>query len=85
MMCDTLSYKQHERGEGVNMNENKTITLTSEQYGWVKAIASDTYKEACHWFYDTQDDGSENYKRKASYNGLIRDLAEQVIQVQPNA
>jgi hypothetical protein len=67
------------------MTDSKTITLTGAQYQWVMAIANDTYKDACQWLYDTVDDGSEQYQRQARHNSNVRDMAEQVMDVKPNA
>ena len=61
------------------MEDTVTVTFTREQMNWVRAIANDTYKDACNWMYLTKDDGSEAYARQVKHNKSIRDLAQQVL------
>ena len=64
------------------MENTVTVTFTREQYRWVKAIASDTHKDACDWLYQTQDDGSEEHAERVEYNKSIRAISEQVLKIQ---
>jgi len=61
------------------MEDTVTVTFTREQMNWVRAIANDTYKDACDWVYLTENDGSEAYARQLRHNKSIRELARQVI------
>ena len=67
------------------MNDTVTVTFTREQMNWVRAIANDTYKDACNWMYLTEDDGSEAYARQIIWNKSIRDLAQQVLEIKPKS
>ena len=63
------------------MKDTVTVTFTSEQYNWVMAIASDTYKDACECLYLAEDDGSAAFASRQEYNRSIRDLAQQVLEI----
>ena len=67
------------------MNDTVTVTFTSEQYNWVRAVALDTFKDAGDWLYDTEDDGSEAYTRRAKYNTNIMAIAQQVLEMKARA
>jgi len=65
------------------MEDTVTVIFTREQYNWVKAIANDTYKDACECLYTAKwdDDGSEAFARRQEYNRSIRDMAQQVLKI----
>jgi hypothetical protein len=63
------------------MENTVTVTFTTEQYNWVKAIANDTWKDACEWVFQTKDDGSEAHARRAEYNKSIREISRQVLDI----
>ena len=67
------------------MKDTVTVTFTSEQYNWVKAIANDTFKDACEWLDNSEDDDSEAHSRRVKYNESIRDMAQQVLRVEPKS
>ena len=62
-----------------------TVTFTREQYDWVRAIASDTYKDACQWLYEAEYDGSNAFVDRQEYNRKVRDMAQQVSQIREEA
>lgn len=63
------------------MENTVTVTFTREQYNWVKAIASDTYKDACECLYLAEDDGSEAFASRQEYNKSIRAISRQVLEI----
>ena len=67
------------------MDNTVTVTFTSEQYNWVRAIANDTFKDACEWLDNSEDDDSDAYSRRVRYNENIRDMAQQVLRVEPKS
>jgi hypothetical protein len=67
------------------MKDTVTVTFTREQYDWVRAIALDTYKDACQWLDEADADGSIVFITRQEYNRSVRDMAQQVSQIKGEA